>query len=116
MKEDCLFFVKFLEKKYNLNTSDEIIQDLINFQIFLLTTREDHSETKYFESSYNWKEFYIENAELTNHKTLYSYLNQNTETDPIEWAYKTIWFGRYSTKYKFHAEFLEEIQNKVQLN
>ena len=116
LKSDCLLFIKFLEEKYNLHTSEKIIQDLINFQIFLLTTREDYSKTKSFEFLYNWKEFFVENLELTDCKTMYSYPNQNVETDPIEWAYKTIWFGRYSTKYKFHPEFLEEIPHRIQLN
>ena len=116
LKDSCLSFMRFLENKYELQTSEKTIEDLINFQIFLLTTREDHSETKSFESSHNWKEFFINDLELENSKNMYSYHNKNLETDPIEWAYKTIWFGRYSTKYKFHPEFLEEIQNKIEIN
>ena len=44
------------------------------------------------------------------------YQNKNLEKDPIEWAYKTIWFGRYSTQYKFHPEFLDEIKNKIEVS
>jgi radical SAM superfamily enzyme YgiQ (UPF0313 family) len=116
LKDSCVSFMRFLENKYKLQTSEKTIEDLINFQIFLLTTREDHSKIKSFESSHNWKEFFTNNLELENCKKMYSYSNKNLETDPIEWAYKTIWFGRYSTKYKCHPEFLEEIQNEIQLN
>ena len=42
--------------------------------------------------------------------------NQLTEKNSIEWAYKTIWFGRYATQYKFHPEFLEDENSKIQLN
>ena len=116
LKNTCLLFMKFLENKYNLKISEKTRDDLLNFQIFLLSTREDYNEIKSATFSYNWKNFFVNESELKNGKKSYFYHNMNLEKDPIEWAYKTIWFGRYSTKYKFHPEFLEELQNEIEIS
>ena len=108
--------MKFLENKYNLKISEKTRDDLLNFQIFLLSTREDYNEIKSATFSYNLKNFFVNESELKNGKKTYFYHNMNLEKDPIEWAYKTIWFGRYSTKYKFHPEFLEELQNEIEIS
>ena len=116
LKNNCLLFTKFLENKYRLESSPKIIDDLINFQIFLLTTREDFKGTKSAGFSHNWKDYFVNKSELKDSKRSYIYQNKNSEQDPIEWAYKTIWFGRYSIKYKFHPEFLDEVKNKIEIS
>ena len=116
LKNNCLLFTKFLENKYRLESSPKIIDDLINFQIFLLTTREDSKGTKSAGFSHNWKDYFVNKSELKDSKRSYIYQNKNSEQDPIEWAYKTIWFGRYSIKYKLHPEFLDEVKNKIEIS
>jgi len=108
-------FLKYLEKKLSYNTSSEILNDLIKFQIFLLTMREDNEEVKSESFNFNWKDFLVNNAKLTAQTKNYHYRNLISEKDPIQWAYKTIWYGRYSSKFKFHPEFLEETKTQMQI-
>jgi len=108
-------FINFLEQKYNFQTSKKMIDDLIKFQLFLLTTREDFDEIKSADFMYNWKDFFVNNIKLVENLKKYYYTNLVAEKDPSQWAYKTIWFGRYGTKYKFHPEFLEERSDQINL-
>ena len=64
---------------------------------------------------YNWKDFFVNNIKLVENLKKYYYTNLVAEKDPSQWAYKTIWFGRYGTKYKFHPEFLEERSDQINL-
>ena len=81
----------------------------------MLTTREDFGEIKSADFMYNWKDFFVNNIKLVENLKKYYYTNLVAEKDPSQWAYKTIWFGRYGTKYKFHPEFLEERSDQINL-
>ena len=116
LERNCHLFTTFLEQKYNFKTPEKTLNDLIKFQIFLLTTREDFTDIKSEDFIYNWKDFFVNNSELTENSKKYYYTNLVSEKDQIQWAYQTIWFGRYATQYKFHPEFLEETNNQIQLN
>ena len=63
-------------------------------------------KTKDFE--FNWKEFFVKDTEINEIGKTYTYTNLVKERDPIEWGFKTIFYGRSSKKYKFHPELLNE--------
>ena len=100
-------FLKFLENKTGFRTSEKILKDLIKFQVFLLTTR-DEKETKIENFDYDWKNFSVNNGSLIENKKSYSYKNLVLEKDPIMWGFKTIWYGRQMKNYKIHPEELDE--------
>ena len=84
------------------------MRDLIKFQIFLLTTRDNLEDLKSDKFDYNWKNFFVENIELQSRTSNYFYDNPITEKDPFSWATKTIWFGRFTEKFKTRPETLQE--------
>tara|TARA_Y100000590_G_scaffold382396_1_gene452314 strand:- start:9815 stop:11755 length:1941 start_codon:yes stop_codon:yes gene_type:complete len=115
--QDTVKFLKFLEDKLEIKTDDEVISDLVKFQIFLLTTR-TNSELKTESFLFDWKKFFVNNSELIKDDKDYFYHNLVLEDEKILWGYKTIWYGRQSINYKFHPENLEEkkpilIENKT---
>ena len=108
LKADLERFLSYLEKKYNYTTKKNMVNDLIEFQIFLLTTREDQGDEKTKDFEFNWKEFFVKDTEINEIGKTYTYTNLVKERDPIEWGFKTIFYGRSSKKYKFHPELLNE--------
>ena len=107
LMEHTKSFLKFLEETLNFDTPDEILNDLIKFQIFLITTRQD-SEIKSARFHFNWKNYFINGSKLKQIENDYNYKNLVIEHDQILWGYKTIWYGRQSKSYKLHPEALEE--------
>ena len=105
--EHTKLFLKFLEETLNFDTPDEILNDLIKFQTFLITTRQD-SEIKSARFHFNWKNYFINGSKLKQIENDYNYKNLVIEHDQILWGYKTIWYGRQSKSYKLHPEALEE--------
>ena len=101
-------FLQYLEKKLGYNTSNRILNDLIKFQLFLLTTQEDEKEIKTGNFEFDWKDYFVKKTKLKQIDKNYYYYNLVRENDQIQWAYKTIWYGRQSKNYKFHPEKLEE--------
>ena len=101
-------FLIYLEHKNNYASKDDILRDLIKFQIFLLTTRDNLEDLKSDKFDYNWKNFFVENIELQSRTSNYFYDNPITEKDPFSWATKTIWFGRFTEKFKTRPETLQE--------
>ena len=116
LSEAITSFLKFLEIKKNYNTSDEIIEDLIKWNVFLITCRNDENKTKAEEFYYDWKEILTIKSELKEKHVHYSFPNPVLETDSIKWSWATVFFGRPSHKYKFHPEFLKDefvlVENK----
>ena len=110
--DDTLKFIKFLEAKLQLNSSDELISDLIKFQIFLLTTRTD-SKIKNETFIFDWKNFFVNKSKLSKTEKNYFYKNPILENEKILWGYKTIWYGRQSMNYKFHPENLQEKESII---
>ena len=101
-------FLKFLENKNNYNTSSEVLDDLVKWNVFLITCRNEEEETKTKKFEFNWNEFTGSEHELKKEKSCYSFKNPVTDTDPVDWSWKTIFMGRPSNKYKFHPEFLNK--------
>ena len=90
LMEHTKSFLKFLEETLNFDTPDEILNDLIKFQIFLITTRQD-SEIKSARFHFNWKNYFINGSKLKQIENDYNYKNLVIEHDQILWGYKTIW-------------------------
>ena len=101
-------FVEFFEKKIGTNSKQEVLNDLIKFQIFLLTTREHLEEIKEEEFIFDWKDYFDNKSELVKINKNYLYKNQIREQDPIKWVWEVVWFGHKEIKYKFHPKFLQE--------
>ena len=100
--------MNFLEKKFKFFTDKKEINDLIKFQIFLLTTNEGQKTIKSEQFFFDWKEYFVNDSELTEIDKNYFYKNLIIDNDPVLWRYRTIWYGRQSKNYKFHPEKLEE--------
>ena len=92
-------FIQFVEKTKSYETSSKITTDLIKFQIFLLTTR-NAPKIKSDEFQFDWKEYLTTESKLEEKPQHYSYLDKNQESDPIQWAYNAIWFGRATQQFK----------------
>ena len=112
LKLEISSLVSFLEKKLNLNSNIEILDDLIHFQVFILSTMDNKEILKTHIAKYNWKNFLLSDANSINDLILedieYSWKNKVTLTDKAEWCYKAIWVGRNQGNYKCHLEFLDE--------
>lgn len=100
---DFLYFVGY-EKDEN------ILEDLINFQIFLLTTPEKYDIVKTSKFKNKWKQYFENDCsqKIINEEVVYNYDNLVVENNEIEWNYKTMWYGRAMKKYKVFVENLRE--------
>ena len=113
--EETVSFLKFLEDKREFNTGNETLQDLVKFQMFLLTTRDDSRNIKSGDFEFNWKDYFVNDQKLDSSKKNYRYENLVLEEDPILWGYKAVFYGRPSKKYKFHPEHLQEGKSELKL-
>ena len=89
-----------------------MLEDLIHFQVFVLSTMDNKEALKTHVAKYNWKEFLVNGSNNINdlifEEREYSWKNKVTLTDKAEWCYKAIWVGRNQGNYKCHPEFLDE--------
>jgi len=100
----------YLEKKLGYTTPKEILQDLVKFQLFLITTKEDQDIIKSENFDYDWKGFFDNSSELKQTKKSYNYKNQVIEKDDFEWNKRAIWYGRRGKICKFDSNNLSESQ------
>ena len=112
LAKKILDFLEYLERKLELETDIEMIEDLVNFQVFALSTMDRKEPIKKQIAKYAWKEFLINSVTSTDALTRgtreYSWKNKVTESDRAQWCYKAIWIGRNQGNYKCHPEFLIE--------
>ncbi|MGQ0376488.1 MAG: B12-binding domain-containing radical SAM protein [Nitrososphaerota archaeon] len=101
-------FIIYFDSKHNCNTHKEILDDIVKFQIFLLTIRNETQNMKNELFNYNWKDFFINGKNLRNEQKNYFYKNKVIEADSVQWCYKVMWYGRRQEKYKCHIENLQE--------
>jgi len=113
--DEISLFLVYIENIREFNTSNDVLDDLIKFQVFLLTTKNSLEKTKSENFHFDWKSFFMDSNELKSAPKKYFYENLITEKDSIQWAYKTIWYGRSSIKYKFHPEDLQEEEFKAEM-
>lgn len=116
LSETLNSFLDFFEKKHGFNTNKKMLKDLVEFQIFLLTTREDIDVIKSQHFDYDWKTFFINNQnEVKPSSKYFSYENKVLEQEPLQWGYKVIWYGRRQEKYKCHPENLQAGYNNTKI-
>jgi radical SAM superfamily enzyme YgiQ (UPF0313 family) len=114
LEAEILEFIKYLQSRLNLPVNWDVIKDLVQFQVFLLSTMDRKEAVKTHRSLYQWKEFLVEGK--TNLNCLaakpvdYSWNNKVTLENKAEWCYKAIWVGRNQGNYKCHPEFLAAAQ------
>ena len=106
--EGLELLVEFLEEKLDLRNSKKTLNDLTKFQVFMQTTRDNKNKIKTENFEFDWKNFFLNNSELTQKNIQYFYENPVIESDPMTWSYKTIWYGRRSRNYKCQIETLKE--------
>jgi radical SAM superfamily enzyme YgiQ (UPF0313 family) len=99
---ETLRFLNFVEKQNGFNTKSQLLTELINFQLFILTMQDDERQIKSEKFKYDWKNYYSdeEESQLKSYNKKYFYKNQVTEEDKILKGYKIVWYGRGSKKYK----------------
>lgn len=114
LEAEILEFIKYLQSRLNLQVNWDVIKDLVQFQVFLLSTMDRKEAVKTHRSLYQWKEFLVEGKAslscLTAKPVDYSWNNKVTLENKAEWCYKAIWVGRNQGNYKCHPEFLAAVQ------
>jgi len=111
LSNEITLFVKFITEKLNLKFDTNVLDDLINFQTFILSTRDNLKDVKTEMFDYNWKDYFLNNNELSINQTIFSFQNLVKEKDPYQWCYSAIWFGRFKKRYMIYLENL--IENKT---
>ena len=102
-------FTLFINSKKNLQISENVLNDLIEFQLFLLTTKDQKEQTKIKQFNHDWKLFFTTNFELNQLQVKYEYQNLITTSNDFSWNYETIWFGRFKQKYKISPKTLDTV-------
>jgi 2-(S-pantetheinyl)-carbapenam-3-carboxylate methyltransferase len=110
LEEEVIEFLKYLNHRFDYTLELEVIEDLVRFQVFLLSTMDHKETTKSHNSKYAWREFLVEGYsslnDLLSNEIEYSWENKVTLNDRAEWCYQAIWVGRNQGNYKCHPEFL----------
>ena len=109
-------FLNYLEEKLEFKTSEKVLNDLIKFQMFVLTTKDDVREIKSEQFEFDWKDFFVNNNSLNSMPKEYFYKNLVIENDFKNWCREVIWFGRRSNKFKCYPENLKENQNQIEIS
>lgn len=112
-------FLAFLEKELGFSTAPEVLEDLVQFQVFILSTMDRKEPVKAHTANFAWKEFLVEGRrnvnDLVRVRQEYSWDNKVTLADKAEWCYKAIWVGRNQGNYKCHPEFLNVSPDSARL-
>lgn len=99
LKTEIMAFISFFEIQNNIHTPNKIISDLVKFNLYLLTLREE-PKIRIEEFEYDWKDFFLGSSTLKECKKRFYYQNKNDEQDPIVWGYNSIWYGRATQQFK----------------
>jgi hypothetical protein len=120
LEREILSFLKYLDDRLGYKTDDAILEDLVRFQVFILSTMDRKEPLKVHVSQYAWKDFLVNGNrsidELEQGAREYSWENKVTLSDKAEWCYRAIWVGRNQGNYKCHPEFLHESARSQVLN
>ena len=112
--QDAERLVSFIDKKFNLNTPEKLLNDLVKFEVFTLSIRDNKDEVKSENFEFDWKNFFTNDGnELKQIPKRYYYKNLVIENDPIMWGYKTIWYGRRAGNYKCQLQKLQEDETVI---
>ena len=111
---DAERLVSFIDKKFNLNTPEKLLNDLVKFEVFTLSVRDNKDEIKSENFEFDWKNFFINDGnELKQIPKKYYYKNLVIENDPAMWGYKAIWYGRRAGNYKCQLQKLQEYGTSI---
>ena len=103
-------FVIVLEYNKGFETDYRMIYDLVEFQVFLLMTRDRNKQIKKCSFDYMWKDFFISDKDILKKEfTTYKYQNKTQAIGLNDWCFQSIWTGRAQGNYKFHPDFLDVI-------
>ena len=106
--------ISFIDKKFNLNTPEKLLNDLVKFEVFTLSVRDNKDEIKSENFEFDWKNFFInDGSELKQIPKKYYYKNLVIENDPVMWGYKAIWYGRRAGNYKCQLQKLQEYGTSI---
>ncbi len=114
LEEDILLFVDFLESKKDYRSRIDLLQDLVKWNVFLLTTRDSNESTKKEIFKFAWKDYFTDSPQLQETQRMYSYLNKVTSTDGKTWSWETVFDGRWETKFKIYPSLLDDIEKITQ--
>lgn len=103
-------FMKYLNSRKVYQLDEGMQEDLVKYQVFLLSTMDNKAAFKARYSKYEWNEFLINGYKslesLKERPVKYSWKNKVTLDDKAEWCYRAIWVGRNQGNYKCHPENL----------
>ena len=117
LTDESGLFLKFLENKMEYNTPSNVLEDLIKFQVFLLSTRDVVEEIKSETFQFDWKDFFVNNRNVLNPATKkYYFKNMIIESDPIKWNCQAVFWGRRARKYKAHPERVYEDKSFLEVD
>jgi hypothetical protein len=112
LEREIRAFLDDLETGRSPATDPAILDDLVRFQVFLLSTMDHKEPAKARTMEYAWKRFLLDGCthlgDLARVPSEYAWNNRVTTADPVEWCYKAVWVGRTQGNYKCHLEMLHE--------
>ncbi len=115
LRDGMSLFVDFLESKKDYQTKSHLLEDLIKWNVFLLTTRNNKDSTKIETFKFTWKDYFSNDSQLQEIYKRYSYKNKVTSTNGKTWSWETIFVGRWETKFKMYPLLLEDVEQMTQL-
>ena len=116
-EEETKKFLEFLEKKHEFDSETEILEDLIKFQGFLLTSRNSLEEIKTEKFIVDWKEFFTNNEDkIRKIQKQYYFKNPITEKDIILWGCQAVFWGRRARKFKVRPNKIYEDNSVIEIN
>ena len=97
-------FLKYLNGALNIEVTSKVLGDLVLFQIFLLSNRQQKNVK--MKCTHDWPKFYGEGVLIEKTQT-YIKNNKVSATSTYEWNYQAMWLGRSQGNYK---TFLNEVR------
>jgi radical SAM superfamily enzyme YgiQ (UPF0313 family) len=88
-----------------------IIEDLVNFQCFLIN-RPGLLTNVEGQFSFNWEPFFSQGEALCHFPHTSVRRPAILEEDPVQWGYETAWFGRRNQRHTGRVEEIEQFPNK----
>ena len=112
LKTEITQFLGFLATKEPTRRADEeLVKDLIGFQLFSINFPADRFSDRMESGFKNQWHLYFENAEdndLQNKEIMLYKETKASKRDIILWGYESIWFGRRSCRYKTKIKEMKE--------
>jgi hypothetical protein len=96
------------EKSLEKPTGEKILDDLAQFQTYILNFPTNPLEIKKV-FNYDWLGFYLSGTDLNQKDTTYTRKAAVMQPDPVQWGYETAWFGRRRQRNKAKLKNILEI-------